>query len=71
MRRRDPRASVGQDRLECPHCHAVGDRVLDSRPSADRRLIRRRRQCQTCGARYSTIERITTSRADKSSHHNA
>jgi transcriptional repressor NrdR len=44
-------------------CHACGnlrDRVVDSRQTEDGRSIRRRRECETCGGRFTTFERIET-----------
>ncbi|PYZ93721.1 transcriptional regulator NrdR [Salipaludibacillus keqinensis] len=42
----------------CPSCHHNGTKVLDSRPSDEGRSIRRRRECEACGYRYTTFERI-------------
>lgn len=44
--------------MRCPQCHEDSDRVVDSRPADDGRAIRRRRQCQGCGSRYTTFERV-------------
>lgn len=44
--------------MRCPQCQSDSDRVVDSRPADDGRAIRRRRECQDCGARYTTFERI-------------
>jgi transcriptional repressor NrdR len=44
--------------MRCPWCGADDDRVVDSRPADGGSAIRRRRQCATCGRRYSTYERI-------------
>lgn len=41
----------------CPHCHKNGSRVIDSRPSEDGTVIRRRRECANCGFRFTTFER--------------
>ena len=35
--------------MQCPHCHHNGSRVVDSRPTDDGRVIRRRRECENCG----------------------
>ena len=45
----------------CPHCHQNSSRVIDSRPSDEGRVIRRRRECENCGHRFTTFERIEQS----------
>lgn len=42
--------------MKCPACQHEDTRVIDSRDVADN--IRRRRSCQACGYRFSTVERI-------------
>jgi len=42
--------------MHCPKCNAKDTRVIDSRLSKNGHAIRRRRECQQCGARFSTIE---------------
>ncbi len=44
--------------MRCPFCSADNDRVIDSRAGQDGYLIRRRRQCNRCGRRYTTYERL-------------
>jgi len=44
--------------MRCPKCKAVDDKVIDSRSSRDGALIRRRRECLKCGARFTTYEEI-------------
>jgi transcriptional repressor NrdR len=44
--------------VRCPFCAAVEDRVVDSRESRDRGTIRRRRECLSCGRRYTTYEKV-------------
>jgi transcriptional repressor NrdR len=44
--------------MRCPWCGADDDRVVDSRPADGGSSIRRRRQCNACGRRFSTYERI-------------
>lgn len=44
--------------MKCPFCRADNDRVIDSRASEDGLAIRRRRECQDCGRRYTTYERV-------------
>jgi transcriptional repressor NrdR len=44
--------------VRCPVCAAVDDKVVDSRMSDDGASIRRRRECLTCGRRFTTFERL-------------
>ena len=44
--------------MRCPFCVHENSQVKDSRPSEDGAAIRRRRQCEACGARFTTFERI-------------
>lgn len=44
--------------MQCPKCGAKDTRVIDSRVSNSGLAIRRRRSCQGCGYRFSTIEEI-------------
>lgn len=44
--------------MRCPFCSHEDSQVKDSRPSEDGAAIRRRRQCEGCGARFTTFERI-------------
>jgi transcriptional repressor NrdR len=44
--------------MRCPWCHREEDRVVDSRPAENGSVIRRRRECVSCGRRYTTFERI-------------
>ena len=44
--------------MRCPFCSHDASQVKDSRPSEDGSSIRRRRQCEDCGARFTTFERI-------------
>jgi len=46
--------------MRCPACGNLRDRVVDSRQAEDGRSIRRRRECETCGGRFTTFERIET-----------
>jgi len=43
--------------MRCPACGNVDDRVVDSRTSEDGTAIRRRRECASCGRRFTTFER--------------
>jgi transcriptional repressor NrdR len=44
--------------MRCPFCAHEDSQVKDSRPSEDGAAIRRRRQCEACGARFTTFERV-------------
>lgn len=44
--------------MRCPRCGKDNDRVLNSRAGQNNSAIRRRRECQSCGARYTTYETI-------------
>ncbi|WP_067732739.1 transcriptional regulator NrdR [Novosphingobium naphthalenivorans] len=44
--------------MRCPFCAHDDTQVKDSRPTEDNTAIRRRRQCSSCGARFTTFERI-------------
>lgn len=44
--------------MRCPFCSHDNSQVKDSRPSEDGAAIRRRRQCEECGARFTTFERV-------------
>ena len=42
--------------MKCPYCSHPEQRVLDSRPARDGEAIRRRRECEGCGRRFTTYE---------------
>ncbi len=44
--------------MRCPSCQYNGTRVLDSRPVDDSKSIRRRRECESCGFRFTTFEKV-------------
>ncbi|MGP1348226.1 MAG: transcriptional regulator NrdR [Stomatobaculum sp.] len=46
--------------MKCPFCNAADTRVIDSRPAEDNASIRRRRQCESCGKRFTTYEKLET-----------
>jgi transcriptional repressor NrdR len=48
--------------VQCPFCGSLDDRVIDSRQSRDGSEIRRRRECEGCGRRFTTYERIEEAR---------
>jgi transcriptional repressor NrdR len=43
--------------MRCPFCSADETRVVDSRLSEDGDSVRRRRECEVCGERFTTFER--------------
>lgn len=42
--------------MNCPYCRQADSRVVDSRPIDEGSSIRRRRECATCGKRFTTQE---------------
>ncbi len=44
--------------MRCPSCGYTESKVVDSRPSEDGTAIRRRRECLSCGTRFTTYERL-------------
>ena len=44
--------------MQCPNCHKNSSKVIDSRPTDEGRTIRRRRECENCGYRFTTFERV-------------
>lgn len=44
--------------MRCPYCKAEDTGVVDTRMSEDGDAIRRRRECQSCGKRFTTYERV-------------
>lgn len=48
--------------MRCPECGFESSRVVDSRPSEEGSAIRRRRECDDCGSRFTTYERTDTAR---------
>lgn len=44
--------------MRCPFCGVEDTQVKDSRPAEDGAAIRRRRACASCGARFTTFERV-------------
>lgn len=49
---------VGSGLVRCPRCSGTEDRVIDSRTADDGGAIRRRRECVSCGQRFTTYERL-------------
>lgn len=46
--------------MKCPHCNYEDSKVIDSRPVDENSSIKRRRECLSCGARFTTFEIIET-----------
>ena len=46
--------------MKCPYCNTESTKVVDSRAADDNTSIRRRRQCETCGRRFTTYEKVET-----------
>ncbi len=46
--------------MKCPVCNNQDSRVLDSRPVEDGASIKRRRECPSCGKRFTTYEVVDT-----------
>jgi len=44
--------------MKCPFCAHIEDKVVDSREGKDGLVIRRRRECLSCGRRFTSYERI-------------
>lgn len=44
--------------MKCPFCNSEDSQVKDSRPTEDNVAIRRRRECPSCEARFTTFERV-------------
>jgi len=44
--------------MKCPFCNKENTKVIDSRPAEDSNSIRRRRQCDECGRRFTTYEKV-------------
>ena len=46
--------------MKCPFCGRENTKVIDSSPADDNSSIRRRRQCDACGKRFTTYEKVET-----------
>lgn len=44
--------------MKCPYCGYSESKVVDSRPTDEEAAIRRRRECEKCGKRFTTYEKI-------------
>ena len=47
--------------MKCPKCNSTHSRVVDSRHADEANAIRRRRECENCGTRFTTFEHIEVS----------
>ena len=45
-------------KMRCPFCHHLESKVIDSRDSQEGGVIRRRRECEKCGERFTTYEQL-------------
>ena len=46
--------------MKCPFCGEEDTKVIDSRSADENTSIRRRRQCESCGKRFTTYEKVET-----------
>ena len=46
--------------MKCMYCNCTDSRVVDSRPTEEGNAIRRRRECENCGRRFTTYEKVDT-----------
>lgn len=44
--------------MKCPYCSYFDSKVVDSRPTEEGQVIRRRRECIKCGKRFTTYEKV-------------
>lgn len=44
--------------MKCMYCGCTNSRVVDSRPTEEGNAIRRRRECENCGKRFTTYEKV-------------
>jgi len=44
--------------MKCPFCENTETKVIDSRPTEEGHAIRRRRECENCGKRFTTYEKV-------------
>ncbi|MDR0357820.1 MAG: transcriptional regulator NrdR [Clostridiales Family XIII bacterium] len=44
--------------MKCPFCGNPDTKVIDSRPTEEGQAIRRRRECESCGKRFTTYEKV-------------
>lgn len=44
--------------MKCPYCEWLDSKVIDSRPAEEGASVRRRRECNQCGKRFTTYEKL-------------
>ncbi len=44
--------------MHCPYCNYQKSKVIDTRPTDDGYVTRRRRECEKCGKRFTTYEKV-------------
>lgn len=44
--------------MKCIYCNGMNSHVVDSRPTEEGNVIRRRRECESCGKRFTTYEKV-------------
>ncbi len=44
--------------MKCPFCGEISNKVVDSRLSKEKDTIKRRRECNACGRRFTTFEKV-------------
>lgn len=61
-----------QPKFACPKCGEYASKVVNSRTQPRTEVYKRRRECATCGGRYTTYESIdpTSYAQKKPAHHN-
>ena len=52
--------------MKCPYCNESDTKVIDSRPADDNSSIRRRRQCESCGKRFTETMPLMVIKKDES-----
>ena len=53
-----PAERIGRFSMKCPYCGYSESKVIDSRPADENSSIRRRRECLSCGKRFTTYETV-------------
>ena len=58
IKRNNPADNEDVKKMRCPYCGSFDDKVTESRQMANGESIRRRRQCISCGHRFTSYEKI-------------
>lgn len=58
IKRNNPADNEDGKKMRCPYCGSFDDKVTESRQMANGESIRRRRQCISCGHRFTSYEKI-------------